>query len=197
MSYAKKLIEQSNQLFDKRSGLLSLWQTMADNFYPERADFTQTHNLGDEFGVNLMTSYPVLARRDLGNAIGSMLRPSSKGGAVRVDRGVPALVDLRAAAADSGALVRARLSGVQHRGERHAPRTRQSRRPRRRRAGRAGLHGGRRAGLFRAGTEGTDGAARAMMGTRSAPGCTANDGVDRGQGTRRSRRFLDQSQGLA
>lgn len=78
MSYAKKLIEQSNQLFEKRSGLLSLWQEIAQNFYPERADFTQVHNLGDEFGVNLMTSYPVLARRDLGNAIGSMLRPSSK-----------------------------------------------------------------------------------------------------------------------
>lgn len=78
MSYAKKLIEQSNQLFEKRSGLLSLWQTIADNFYPERADFTSARNLGEEFGVNLMTSYPVLARRDLGNAIGSMLRPSSK-----------------------------------------------------------------------------------------------------------------------
>lgn len=78
MSYIKELISQSDTLFDKRGGLLTLWQNIADNFYPERADFTAARNLGDDFAANLMTSYPVLARRDLGNAIGSMLRPSSK-----------------------------------------------------------------------------------------------------------------------
>lgn len=78
MAYIDDLISQSEQLFGKRSQLLSLWQTIADNFYPERADFTTVRNLGDEFATNLMTSYPILARRDLGNAIGSMLRPTSK-----------------------------------------------------------------------------------------------------------------------
>lgn len=78
MAYIDELIEQSSQLFNKRSSLLSLWQTTADNFYPERADFTTVRNLGEEFASNLMTSYPILARRDLGNAIGAMLRPSSK-----------------------------------------------------------------------------------------------------------------------
>lgn len=73
-----QLIKQSEQLFGKRGSLLSLWQTIADNFYPERADFTTVRNLGEEFAQNLYTSYPILARRDLGNAIGSMLRPSSK-----------------------------------------------------------------------------------------------------------------------
>ena len=35
-------------------------------------------NLGDEFASNLVTSYPILARRDLGNSFGGMLRPSAK-----------------------------------------------------------------------------------------------------------------------
>jgi hypothetical protein len=71
-------MQQGEQLFGKRSALMSLWQAQAENFYPERADFTATRNMGDTFMDNLMTSYPVIARRDLGNAFSSMLRPSSK-----------------------------------------------------------------------------------------------------------------------
>lgn len=74
----KALKDRGNQLFEKRHGLLSLWQEIADNFYPERADFTNIRNTGDEMAGHLMTSYPAMARRDLGNAIGSMLRPSAK-----------------------------------------------------------------------------------------------------------------------
>ena len=69
---------QGDQLFGKRGGLLSLWQDIAENFYPERADFTTCRNIGDEMARNLMTSYPVIARRDLGNAFSAMLRPSAK-----------------------------------------------------------------------------------------------------------------------
>ena len=72
------LLEQGNQLFGKRSALLTLWQELADNFYPERADFTLSRNIGTDFAANLMTSYPVMARRDLGNAISAILRPSGK-----------------------------------------------------------------------------------------------------------------------
>lgn len=71
------LIEQGDQLFNKRGTFMSLLQSIAENFYPERADFTASRNLGDVTD-HLMTSYPILARRDLGNAFGSMLRPSSK-----------------------------------------------------------------------------------------------------------------------
>lgn len=71
-------LEQGGKLFDSRASLLSLWQEIADNFYPERADFTTVRNIGTEFADNLTTSYPILARRDLGNALGSMLRPTSK-----------------------------------------------------------------------------------------------------------------------
>ena len=75
LDFIKKLGEE---LFEKRSNLLTLWQTLAENFYPERADFTTVRSLGDEFASQLMSSYPVLARRDLGNSFGSMLRPTSK-----------------------------------------------------------------------------------------------------------------------
>lgn len=71
---AKDLVKQGDYLFEKRTSLLSLWQEIADNFYPERADFTVARNLGHEFADNLMTSYPVMARRDLGNSFASMLR---------------------------------------------------------------------------------------------------------------------------
>ena len=71
-------LEQGKKLFDSRTALLSMWQEIADNFYPERADFTTVRNIGAEFADNLTTSYPILARRDLGNSLGSMLRPTSK-----------------------------------------------------------------------------------------------------------------------
>lgn len=72
------LVSQGTRLFEKRGSLLSLWQRIAENFYPERADFTITRNVGAEFGDWLTTGYPVLARRDLGNSLGTMLRPTSK-----------------------------------------------------------------------------------------------------------------------
>jgi hypothetical protein len=71
-------MEDGDYLFDKRLPLLSLWQSIADNFYPERASFTVTRSLGEEFAGDLTTSYPLMARRELGNALSSMLRPTSK-----------------------------------------------------------------------------------------------------------------------
>lgn len=70
----KTLISQGDQLFGKRSSLMSFWQEVADNFYPERADFTTNRHLGEDFASNLDTSYPILARRDLGNSFNAMLR---------------------------------------------------------------------------------------------------------------------------
>ncbi len=69
---------QGEQLFSKRSALMSFWQEVAENFYPERADFTGALGIGANFASELMTSYPVLVRRELGNAFGGMLRPTSK-----------------------------------------------------------------------------------------------------------------------
>lgn len=78
MSCIKAIKDHSEQLFSKRSSLLSLWQDISENFYPERADFTTIRNVGDEMARNLMTSYPVIARRQLGDSFGAMLRPSAK-----------------------------------------------------------------------------------------------------------------------
>lgn len=78
MSCEDVLIKHGDQLFSKREPLLSLWQEIAEHFYPERADFTSTRNIGEEMAQNLMTSYPVIARRDLGNSFSAMLRPTAK-----------------------------------------------------------------------------------------------------------------------
>jgi hypothetical protein len=77
MMDAKTLIEQGDHLFSKRGTLMSMWQDVADQFYCERADFTVTRTLGDQFADHLSTSYPVLVRRDLGNSLGTMMRPKS------------------------------------------------------------------------------------------------------------------------
>lgn len=74
-SRVRELVEQGDRLFSKRAPLLSLWQNMAEQFYPIRADFTTTRSVGEEFASHLMTGRPVLAHRDLGNALSAMLRP--------------------------------------------------------------------------------------------------------------------------
>lgn len=63
-----------NKHFEWQRPVLSLWQTLAENFYPERADFTVTRNLGTELADSLLSSYPLLVRRDLGNSFSAMLR---------------------------------------------------------------------------------------------------------------------------
>jgi len=75
---AKELCAVADNLFSKKLSLNSLWQEVAENFYPERADFTITRAMGTDFAANLMTSYPVLCRRDLGNQFSTMLRPTAK-----------------------------------------------------------------------------------------------------------------------
>ncbi len=75
---AKQLKEVADNLFGKKSPLTSLHQEIAENFYPERADFTLTRSIGADFAANLMTSYPVLCRRELGNQFSTMLRPTAR-----------------------------------------------------------------------------------------------------------------------
>lgn len=64
----------ADSLFASQSQMVPLWQTLAEHFYPERADFTLTRAVGDELADNLVDSYPVLIRRDLGNSLSAMLR---------------------------------------------------------------------------------------------------------------------------
>jgi len=74
----RTLRELVDQLFTKRTSYISLCQEIAENFYPERADFTVRRDIGDEFASYLSTSYPVIVSRELGDQIGAMLRPSGK-----------------------------------------------------------------------------------------------------------------------
>jgi hypothetical protein len=74
----KALIQQGDQLFSKRTHLVTFWQDVAENFYPERADFTVVRQVGDTFAENLLSGRPLLVRRELGNAFSSMLRPRDR-----------------------------------------------------------------------------------------------------------------------
>lgn len=69
----RDLIKIGDRAFGSRP--VTLWQALADNFYPERADFLSQRSLDSEWSAGLMTSFPVMARRDLGDVIASMMRP--------------------------------------------------------------------------------------------------------------------------
>lgn len=75
---AKALLALSDRLFSEKQPFDGLCQTIAENFYPERATFTRQVVLGEDFGSDLFDSYPIMARRDLGNSFSSMLRPRGK-----------------------------------------------------------------------------------------------------------------------
>lgn len=72
------LVKLATRTFERRGPVLSLWQEIAENFYPERANFTHQRRLGSEYAEHLSDSYPVLVRRDMADSITSMLRPTSK-----------------------------------------------------------------------------------------------------------------------
>lgn len=70
------LVDRGTKLFSDKSSLDSLRQEIAENFYPERASFTRQTYLGEDFASGLQSSYPLLVRRELGDAFSSALRPS-------------------------------------------------------------------------------------------------------------------------
>jgi len=75
---AKDLIERGSELFSERKAITTLWQEIAENFYPQRADFTLTRYIGEEFANHLYSSYPLLVHRDLSSSFAAMLRPRRK-----------------------------------------------------------------------------------------------------------------------
>lgn len=74
----KAIVQRAEWLLSNRTPLLSFWQDVAENFYPQRADFTITRTIGDELGIGLSSSYPLLVARDLQNDIGEMSRPTGQ-----------------------------------------------------------------------------------------------------------------------
>lgn len=75
---AGKHLQLLSRLFKNRGSLLNYWQMVAENFYPQLADFTTTRTAGEEFASHLTTSYPLLAAGELANTLGSMLRPKDR-----------------------------------------------------------------------------------------------------------------------
>lgn len=86
----RDLMDMGERLFTKRRPALSLWQEIAENFYPHRADFMASHSIGDDFAAHLMSSYPVLAHREIVNSLSEIMRPTSnvwaKASVARLDR---------------------------------------------------------------------------------------------------------------
>jgi hypothetical protein len=83
----KAIIARGDYLFGQRGNLMSFWQDTAENFYPERALFTAGKTPGEDFAAHLQTSYPLIVRRELGNAIAAMLRPrNTQWGTITVER---------------------------------------------------------------------------------------------------------------
>lgn len=74
-SRARAVVRLGNKLFADKRQVDNLWQELAMNFFVERADFTVTRNVGDEFSDHLFSSYPPMARRELGNMLAEFLRP--------------------------------------------------------------------------------------------------------------------------
>lgn len=78
VSEVETLLTQSNRMFDDVLPLRSFQQELAENFYPELSDFTQSNYLGKDFAANLTTSFPMSVSRDLANIFSTMLRPQDK-----------------------------------------------------------------------------------------------------------------------
>ena len=74
----KQLTEYCTRLYSDRLTYMSLCQEIAEHFYAERAEFTVRKTHGREFAADQMTSYPAMVRRELGDQIGQMLRPTNK-----------------------------------------------------------------------------------------------------------------------
>jgi len=74
-SHGALICQQVLDAFGKRGSLMSFFQDIAEHFYPERAEFTTQHTLGEDFASRLYASEPSLFRRDFGNYLDAALRP--------------------------------------------------------------------------------------------------------------------------
>lgn len=75
---ARELVRIGNGLFSKKQPLLSLWQTLAEEMFQARADFTRQRSDGTEFMDEQYESVPSQYRRDLSSALGALSRPKSQ-----------------------------------------------------------------------------------------------------------------------
>lgn len=71
----QRIIEKGESEFSNRFPLLCLWQELANNFYPQRANFTVDMTLGADFASLLTTSRPLIIMRTLQQIVPAILRP--------------------------------------------------------------------------------------------------------------------------
>ena len=77
-SNGEELIKLSDKMFARKWSIDSLRQTLAMEFFPERANFTQERIDGDEYMRQTYESGPALNRRTLADAIGALTRPKQQ-----------------------------------------------------------------------------------------------------------------------
>ncbi|HEV2898852.1 MAG TPA: portal protein [Pseudaminobacter sp.] len=69
------IIEHGNRLFTDKEPLNIHCQELAEHFYYDRADFTGSLNIGDDFAAGSFTSRAAIYRRELGDSYRTFLRP--------------------------------------------------------------------------------------------------------------------------
>lgn len=74
----QEICRQAAAAFKRKGNLDNFWQSTADNFYPERADFTNGKTLGEDFASTVYSSEPIIFRRDFANYLGAVLRPKGR-----------------------------------------------------------------------------------------------------------------------
>lgn len=74
----RDLCALAEKAFTSRSGVMGLWQEIGDMFYAERGGFTSSSDAVLNTHAGNMNSAPWMFRRELGDTIGSMLRPPGK-----------------------------------------------------------------------------------------------------------------------
>jgi hypothetical protein len=75
---AEKALKAAQEAFKNKQQHDLLWQMQAEIFYPERADFTSTKSPGAERYDGIISTEPMLMRRDLAQNLGAMLRPRGR-----------------------------------------------------------------------------------------------------------------------
>jgi hypothetical protein len=73
-----KAKEAADRAFKRRAVFDPLFQAQAEIFYPERADFTMQYSDANERYDGLITSEPMMMRRDMAHNLGAMVRPRGK-----------------------------------------------------------------------------------------------------------------------
>lgn len=98
---AKDLVKHGSALFAEKRLIDELYQEIATVFYPERADFTTPLTLGSDLASHLDDGSPSMTRRELGEMMSSLIRPTTE---PWFDLGVKGMDDPEPGSAEARAL---------------------------------------------------------------------------------------------